>query len=76
MNRLVSLMGEERPDGKNRSIIGVWMLKCLKRQTITGNFEKQVARLLKPFVTVALQPVQEVARLYEVAGKTDVLKMF
>ena len=43
---------------------------------INSFFAKQVARLLKPFVTAALQPVQEVARLYEVAGKTDVLKMF
>ena len=32
-------------------------------------FEKQVARLLKRPATRALQPVQKVARLHEVAGK-------
>ena len=34
---------------------------------INSFFAKQVARLLKPFVAVALQPVQKVARLHEVA---------
>ncbi len=41
-----------------------------------GYFEKQVARLLKRPATKALQPVQEVARLHEVAEKCDVLVSF